>query len=570
MKKQTRRQFLKCSAAAGAALCIPSLLTGCQGSGPADVILENGIIHLDTGRITNSLAIRGGVVIATGKTAQETVDWTTKRIDLASLVATGKTAHAFPGFHDSHMHLLDGAFLAGRLQLVKDGGPIASQADLRSAVKDYIDKLNDPTGTAWVVGMGWRFDNPSGVNLDDITGKHPLFLVDLSGHSALVNTLGLQAAKVDDTTPDPQGGKVVRDNNKRLTGWLKEAAMGLVAPIMANTFTDAELGALLPLVLTQTARLGLTGVSEMLGSPGMSLPRPWIFTGLEKEGKLPLRIHYAVPIFAIKDIEQSVMPLWKDPRYNTELVRCIAGKVWVDGAMGNASSWASPSFYLPGQQSSDLGIHYFLQGELDAIVALAEGYGLPLHFHVNGDLAIDSTLQALEKTASRQGGLKSRHTLIHLGFVTPEARLRMKTLGVTCAIQPGFWSLGFSDVAKGVYTQTAMDQAYDFGALLDSGVAMSVGTDWPVVPTKNPMDVMKSGLLGANMGKGTGRPLTQAEVIAGYTLGSGIGVGRRDLGRLDPGFAADVTVFDDNLLSLADFSGIKTVATMVAGRLQQW
>jgi predicted amidohydrolase YtcJ len=561
----SRRQFLQASAATAAGAILPSLLTGCaQGassSGPADLLLENATFHLDADRSSGgSLAIRDGVVMAVGPDAEAAAGPHTRRVDLADRLNNGVPPHVFPGLHDSHMHLLDGAFLETQyLFRAAD-----SQEHLEAELQAYLATFDlNHAPDAWVVAMGWRYTGPSGVALDAITGRHPVFLVDASGHSALVNTLALQAASVTDSTPAPTGGELMKDPQGHLTGWLREAAMGLVAPFMIRSFDDAHLGLDLPAVLAGCARLGLTGANEMLGSPGMPIPRPWIFTQLEREGELPMRIHYAVPIFEYEDLANTVLPLWTGPEYNTRMVRCIAGKLWVDGAMGNASSWTWDSHIDPDTGQPTDGIHYFEQGDLDQIVAEAERNGLPLHFHVNGDKAMDSALQSLEKAAGSQNGrLRSRHTLIHLGFLDPAIRRRMAALAVIGAIQPSFWGSP-SQIAINIYGPDRMNHAYDFGAVIDAGVTLSLGTDWPVVSTLRPFDVLKNGL-AAN---GVRRALTMPEMIRGYTAGSAATAGRRDLGQLDAGFAADLVVFNRNPLDLTDFTGVEAKLTLVGGQV---
>jgi predicted amidohydrolase YtcJ len=59
---------------------------------------------------------------------------------------------------------------------------------------------------------------------------------DFSAHNIWVNSLALQLAGIDNTTPDPPGGVIVRDANGNPTGVLREfSATGLVFVVHFRT-----------------------------------------------------------------------------------------------------------------------------------------------------------------------------------------------------------------------------------------------------------------------------------------------------------------------------------------------
>jgi predicted amidohydrolase YtcJ len=64
--------------------------------------------------------------------------------------------------------------------------------------------------------------------LDEVTANRPIILLSADHHSAWVNRAAMSLAGIDATTPDPQGGVIVRDESGEPTGCLHEAAIDLV------------------------------------------------------------------------------------------------------------------------------------------------------------------------------------------------------------------------------------------------------------------------------------------------------------------------------------------------------
>lgn len=522
---------------------------GKRGSTPgaADVVFTRGTIHLDTKVTTSALAVANGRVIATGDEAEILVGPNTRRVDL-------KGAHVFPGFHDSHLHLLQGSFVSTQLNLVG--------ADTMSKIAERVSAYAaEHPNVSWIIGFGWYLtsgDTPSGVALDAVTGGRPMALGDLLGHNLLVNSAALTQAGISDSTPDPVGGKIARDpKTGKATGLLMEAAVGLVSEVMMKELTDQQAAGGLEPALQAFAKLGFTGVNEVLGAPGLRMARPWLYTQLEKQGKLPLRIHYYVPIFSLEDVDAASS--FKD-RYDTELAHFVGGKIWVDGAMGSAEAWTS---FPHINDSRNFGMHYFAPEQLQAIVARAEELHFPLQFHTNGDAAVEAALKALESVVEKQTGLSGQHTLVHMGFVTAEQRRRINQLGLICSVQPAFWAAD-PTLKIAAYGAERWAEAYNFRALIDAGISLAMGSDWPVSPTADPRNVMRTGTLPP-YGQGA---LTIAEIVKGYTEGSAQSVKRTDLGQLKPGFAADLVVLDQNPLQVTNenLEKIQILETWVAGR----
>lgn len=62
-----------------------------------------------------------------------------------------------------------------------------------------------------------------------MTGDRPTLLVHVAAHWGVLNSAGLRAAGLDDTSLDPQDGALGRDGDGHLTGVLFEQALFDVA-----------------------------------------------------------------------------------------------------------------------------------------------------------------------------------------------------------------------------------------------------------------------------------------------------------------------------------------------------
>ena len=206
----------------------------------ADLVIKNANIYtvalsvedIQAGKNDFPIYDNGFVAAKDGKTigvgpgdGSEFIGPETKVID-----AGGKTL--IPGMIDSHMH----AFFSG-VELL--GANLEGLSDLeafKKSLKDYADKI--PAGQ-WVKGSAWNemvWDNkkmPTRHDLDAVTTKHPVYCIRLCHHVYVVNSKALELAGITKDTPDPEGGKIGRDENGEPDGLLYEnSAMGLIDDVV--------------------------------------------------------------------------------------------------------------------------------------------------------------------------------------------------------------------------------------------------------------------------------------------------------------------------------------------------
>jgi predicted amidohydrolase YtcJ len=174
------------------------------------------------------VAIRGRDVLAVGdlETLREVLP-DAEFVDLA-----GGTL--LPGLIDAHNHFLStGESLVGwDLRYPRVDSPAALLGVVREAAAAAA-----PGETLHGLGFdNGKYPLPSLAELDEASGDHPLQFAHTSGHNVLVNSVVFARFGVDTSTPDPPGGRFVRDDNGQLTGLCLDAASSMVVP------TDIDIG----------------------------------------------------------------------------------------------------------------------------------------------------------------------------------------------------------------------------------------------------------------------------------------------------------------------------------------
>src|SRR6267143_2576864 len=194
MLDSSRREFI-CNL--GAFLALPLL----QAQHP-DLILYNGSLWTLDEKLprAQAVAISASRFFAVG-TNDEILHLATgrsRKLDLG-----GKTV--LPGFIDAHSHPAE----AGLSHLRMVDCDLRSIADILKALRERAQKT--PKGE-WV--LGFKYDDTktsegrplTREELDAAVPNHLVYVQHRGGHTAWVNTQAIKLAKIDDHTPDPQGG----------------------------------------------------------------------------------------------------------------------------------------------------------------------------------------------------------------------------------------------------------------------------------------------------------------------------------------------------------------------------
>lgn len=561
----TRREFVATSVTAGLMLGFSPYMQGSEllRSKASKTLFVNGAIYIDADRRVKNLLIRNGIVAGINVDPARHRD--AQRVDL-------RGAALYPGFNDSHVHLITMA-VASSILVPTPGGmddplAIAEVVGAQCAGKE--------PGTP-VMGHGFKLDDYNAWSLADLaqidwlTGDQcPVMIADQLGHSYIVNSVAMRMSGIDEDTPDPPGGVIVRDKTTgQATGMLRETAGAIVgnAAIFSRVPDEAAKPHAIRF-LNLWASMGYTSIVDLMGGPMGRTMKPELCRKLDREGLLPLRINYAYTVFKLSEIRK--LKKVQSPRVH------FAGlKLFVDGAAGHGGAWTSwentqgnHGLYTVCTNDEEYGREYNIFRMLNR----SEQLGLDMHYHVGGDLAIDAVLSAIEAVQRKNGQLRGKHTLYHLGLITDKQIARMSALGesVIAGVQPSLhWEFQKDETA--FYYGEHAKGAYPYRKMRDAGVTLAFSTDFASnqLALCWPTEIMRVALTGAG-DPDANPPLTMRDLIEGFTAGGYATTREARVGRLYPGYKADLVIYEKDLYDVVpeelSKDNPKVLATWVGGR----
>ena len=520
------------------------------------LIFTNGTIYLDSEHKAENIVVKEGKVTAIDVNISEYTD--AEIIDL-----NGGTA--YPGFCDSHVHSAEvGLCLSGaNFMNCKTSDEIAKVLTNLS--------LDLPEGTP-LTGIGFSLKDYDAWSLDDlakidkVTGSRPTLSIDTLGHNMFVNSAAMEKCGITANTPVPLGGKIIIQDGKP-TGMLRESAITLAGNVFFSLVGDDLIKDNIKKIFKKWSSMGYTSVIDLMGGPFGRIMKPNICKELEREEALPLRVNYMYTFFNLDEIDNALEYIGKD----TDLVRFGGLKLFVDAAYAAGQAWTT---WTNAQGGNGLYCVYTddtygKQYNINRIIEKVNDLGLNIHYHAQGDKAIEAVLDALDAVIKKKGKLTSVHTIIHLAFPTDELVARIKGFEghVVTTVQPVFWEVE-GDLSR--YYAGRDKKCYPAKKLFDAGIITGISTDFSVSPLEYcaPTKIMSIAMNGAG-DPVNHPPLTMKDLILGFTAGSAASTPIQDTGILGIGYKADIVVYDKDLYSVSSEEltkdNPKVVSTWIGG-----
>ena len=128
--------------------------------------------------------------------------------------------------------------------------------------------------------------------LDAVTVEQPIFITRTCGHVGVVNSRALALAGIDETTPDPPGGRIAREDG-RPTGVLFETAMGLVKKVMP-ALSEERMVAALELAGRDFLSQGITSITDAGLGLRQGVSDLVAYRAAHDAGRLPVRAYVAL------------------------------------------------------------------------------------------------------------------------------------------------------------------------------------------------------------------------------------------------------------------------------------
>lgn len=505
-----------------------------------------------------ALAINQGRVIAVGSSDEILSAYPlSDRFD-----ATGYTI--IPGLVDAHIHLEEYA-----LSLQKVDCETSSRQECLERVAAMVTRT--PPGE-WVLGHGWNQNNwsegyGSATQLDEIAPHNPVYLTHKSLHSAWASSIALQLAGITRNTPNPTGGQIGHLPDGEPDGILFESATSLLEKAIPQPSLDQVVTSLRTAIPT-LGRMGLTGAHDFDSSR--------CFRALQvmhENHELNLRMIKSIP----HDDLSHAIELGLRSGFGDAYLRIGSVKLFADGALGpHTAAMLEPYEGEP----ENLGTLMMEAGQLFEIGRLAVKNGISLAVHAIGDKANREVLNAFARLREYEHNLPAlqinrlRHRIEHVQVVHPDDLPRFAQFDIIASMQPIHAT---SDMLMADHNWGARSNyAYAWRSLLEHHSHLAFGSDAPV-ESPNPFwgihaAVTRQRVNGYPSPQGwyPEQRLSVDEAIHGYTTGAAYAAGvDTQLGRLVPGFLADLIILDENPYTCEPqaIMKIKSLATMVGG---QW
>lgn len=523
----------------------------------ADTLVDNvdGVTIDETGEV---LRFTGLVFDNEGKVV-EVLKRGDKRPDVDYRL-DGEGRVMLPGMIDAHVHVMDMGFAA----LTLDLSDTTSLDDALAKIKAFAD---ENPGRPWILGRGWNQEKwglgrfPTAAELDTVVSDRPVWLERADNHANWGNTLAIDTAGITAKTPDPAGGKIIRDATGKPTGVFVDNAVRLVGPFVpAPRPSDRDLA----FARAQDIMIakGVTAVADM----GTKLVDWGTYRRAGDSGRLKVRIMAYADSFDTLELVAGSEPT---PWLYDDKLRMGGIKLYLDGALGSRGASLKAPY---ADEPNTRGLPLLTAAQLRNLMSRAALGGFQTAVHAIGDAANAEVLGAIEELSETYTGDR-RWRIEHAQIIDPVDIPRLGQHGTIASVQPLHQT---SDrlMAEARLGPDRLDGAYPWRSLITAGGRLAFGSDAPVEPA----DPFAGFAAAISRTDAKGEPfggwfpqetVSRETALAGFTSGAAhAGFAERRFGRLIPGERADFLLVDRDplLVSPDDIRDTQVMEVWIGGQ----
>jgi predicted amidohydrolase YtcJ len=529
-----------------------------------DLVLLNGkVLTVDKeDSVAEAVVVKYGRIAYVGKNedAKKFVrDWT-KLIDLEGRCLT-------PGFITTHEHFMIYGYNA------------VSGMDLWyprvKSIKDILEVLREkvsqtPKGE-WIFGWGWDENllidkkPPNRWELDQVSPDNPVYLGRVY-QQVLVNSLALELAGINKDTPDPEYGKIFKNENGESTG------LFLTILPSADPFLD-----ILPKATTELKEKAILKACHDFNSEGMTTvidaevgkvePNDIVaYENVRMREELTMRI-YALYGF-VRTAEEAKETVSKYTTYGDDMFKLGGIKLSLDGGVVPKTGF----FYEPYKDEPDnYGRAKWEKEDLMQAVEILHNAGWQCCTHTIGDKAIDWVLDCYENAMNKNPRRDPRHQIIHIYYPTQEAIERVKRLGVMANVQSTFIHFEGDIYVKNLGKERGAC-VKPLKTFIEKGIPVGNSQDYPSGPIPASIGLWAAvarETIGGNVVCPEQR-LSIRDALRTYTIWAAKHVFMEDkIGSLEVGKYADMVLWDRDLYSIPtrEIRDIKAMMTILNGKV---
>ncbi|TFH05438.1 MAG: amidohydrolase, partial [Spirochaetales bacterium] len=451
-----------------------------------------------------------------------------------------------PGFNDGHIHALN--FGIQELFIPLDG---LSKGEIVDRLREHESTLGPGE---FLFGSSWDYPScpdPDIRDLDRAFPDRPVFLIQFSGHGGWVNTAALRRLRITPTRASWGMGGAEMDEEGRFTGILREPwAQPRVRWMQIKRLLDRH--ALREALVAAFARLPEHGITSVQDNTFF----PWVINEIRAANRLGEQtarfscwsmgeIGIADPWFGLKHFD----PDWYS--------RGPAKFFW-DGSFSARTAWLSQP-YSDKPETRGAGTE---AGRIERILRKAVRRRRQIAAHAIGDAAVAAYVEAFSRVRDLEGIRDLRFRIEHAQLIQADDIERIAELGMIVSAQPH--AAAYPEKDLDLIGADRSSRAYPYRSLLDAGVPLAFGSDYPGESTYDPLYGIH---LAVNMQ--SPQAISPEEAIAAYTLGSAYAEFREtEKGKLATGYLGDMVVLsaDPTTIDPGSIKDILVEMTFVDGR----
>ena len=356
----------------------------------ADVVIKSNAVFTGDGLepFKGGVAVRGDKIVACGDDAH-----------LAPFIGPDTEVRDFgdqlvmPGLIDSHTHFAQGAFMTDPDFAVN----LIDCTSFEMAMERVVAFAADHPDNEWILGcqiIQFQWDvpeMPTAAMIDEYISDRPVFLQQVDLHTFSANTCAINKVGVTSQTPDPAGGKILKDAEGNLTGvFSNNAGVFFMDEVYdpAPEVVDAS--------FAKTARranaLGITTVG-MVNPTFVSMENPYaVLAGLNAKGDLPLRVFLYTDLFENESL--TLEQIKEKYAFSGTQVEWHGFKQFLDGVCSDHTAWMlEPYSNAPdtcGEPAED-------PERIRAAIVRAQEWGVDTRVHTIGDRSVRFVLDCFEE-----------------------------------------------------------------------------------------------------------------------------------------------------------------------------
>lgn len=524
-------------------------------------ILYNGRIYSldDGGNRYTALGIENGKIAFLGTDEEALCQRAETTVNL-----NGETV--LPGFIDSHLHMLNYAFVEQSYRM----SGVKSISQIIDDGKQIVREMEGQDPNQWIYGRGWDENiftdekRPlTRMDLDKISTDRPILFIRNCGHKAAVNTKALEMVLSLEKTKDYLY-QIDAGN-----GILTEASVKMCYNTMEAP-TVEQIKEMILLAQKKMNACGITGVEtdNFLSLPGMNIDRIMeAYRQLEADGLLTLRVREQASFTCFSDMKSFI-----DRGYRTgmggEFYTIGPVKLYEDGSLGARTALMNEPYM--GTEQRGTAVHD--AKDTAQLVDYAYSHGMQILIHAIGDKASDMVCDAYIKAIKKYGKRDSRLAINHLQVISESLLDKMKQYGILAYIQPVFVA-GDQDLVARLLGNEVADRSYMWKTMFDKGIICCGGSDSPVesfdILRNIQIAVTRDKIGNCTSGWYPDQKLNIDEAVRLFTKNNAYGAfAENRRGTIELGKDADLTVLKEDIFEAEhhNISNIGISATIVAGK----